>query len=390
MLIYNILISAILTVLFFIFIWNLYILRKKNPPHISDTDLPFVSVLVPARNEELNINSVLVSLLVQDYPNYEVIVLNDNSEDKTGEIIDSIKITYPKLKVINGKPLESGWTGKSFACNQLFIAAEPKSEWILFTDADTKHDKDSIRRSVTLALHRNADLLTLIPTMTMISFAEKLIMPMLMFTVCLLLPMYFIDKRGFYKYSIGIGPFMLFKKSAYKSIGGHESVKDALVEDVWLGKKIKEHNLKLVLEDGKDMLSVRMYRNFSGIWEGFSKNIFAGFEFSNLRLFAVNLMYVLLFFMPFVFLIIELFLHSGSEKVKYLLFYQVFLLFLTRIILSARFSLGFISSLLHPLGAISVPLIAVNSWRWIVSGKGAKWKGRVYNPKSDFKSNTKK
>src|SRR5260221_14656226 len=110
MLIYSIIISAILTVLFLIFLWNLYILRKKNPTHISEADLPFVSVLVPARNEEVNIKNILVSLLEQDYPNYEVIVLNDNSEDKTGEIITSVKNTSPKLKIINGKPLEGGWT----------------------------------------------------------------------------------------------------------------------------------------------------------------------------------------------------------------------------------------------------------------------------------------
>src|SRR5947207_11199769 len=99
MLIYHLLISAILSVLFFILLWNLYILRKKNPPKINDAGLPFVSVLVPARNEEVNIKNVLVSLLEQDYPRYEVIVLNDSSEDKTGEIIASLKNTYANLKI---------------------------------------------------------------------------------------------------------------------------------------------------------------------------------------------------------------------------------------------------------------------------------------------------
>src|SRR5204863_4982775 len=121
----------------------------------------------------------------------------------------------------------------------------------------------------TNAIATNADMLTLMPRLTMISFAEKLIMPMLMFTITLLLPFYFVDKKGFRKFSIGIGPFMLFKRSAYEKIGGHASVKNALVEDVWLARKIKENGLKLVAADGQKEVSVRMYRNFTDIWNGF-------------------------------------------------------------------------------------------------------------------------
>jgi chlorobactene glucosyltransferase len=366
--------------LFLILLWNLYILRRKKPPKVVDKLLPSVSVLIPARNEELNIYNILVSLLEQDYPAYEVIVLNDNSEDKTGEIISGLAQKYSKLKVLQGKPLEKGWTGKSFACTQLFEAS--KGEIIIFTDADTIHNKDSIRNSVELALFREADMLTLMPQFTMVSLAEKIMMPMLMFTANLLLPLYFVDKKGFTKFSIGVGPFMLFRRSAYKKIGGHGSVKNALVEDVWLAREIKQKRLKLVVEDGKEILSVRMYRNFREIWDGFSKNIFAGFKFSSFSLFSVNLMYFLLFFLPFLLLIIELLLPFGSKFNLFLLIFQVFLLYLARMLLAFRFRLGYVSVLLHPLGALSVPVIALNSWRWIVSGKGAKWKGRTYDPKA--------
>jgi len=383
MLIYNLLITAILLVLFLIFLSNLFILRKKNAAKIPDDELPFVTVLIPARNEERNIENILLSVLNQDYPNYEVIVLNDNSEDRTGEIIDSLKTSYPKLKSINGKQLESGWTGKCYACNQLYEAAG--GEWLLFTDADTTHYKNSIRDSVKLAVYRKADLLTLLPRLTMISVAEKIIMPMLMFTLMCLLPFYFVDKRGFNKYSLGIGPFMLFKKTAYEKIGGHASVKSALVEDVWLGRKIKENGLRLICEDGKDILSVRMYHSFGEIWNGFSKNIYAGFEFSTLSLFGVNLMYFVLFFLPFVLLIIDIFLPFGSKTILNLLLIQVILLYAARILLSIKFKLGFSSAILHPLGAIMVPIIGTNSWRWFRFGKGAKWKGRVYNPLADKK-----
>lgn len=382
MLIYNIIVTTVLFLLLLILIWNLSILRRKKYAAIADAKLPFVSVLIPARNEELNIANILNSLLTQDYPNYEVIVLNDHSEDNTGKIISEIKQKHPELVVLNGKPLPEGWTGKCYACTQLHEAS--KGEYILFTDADTTHKPQSLRKSITLALNKQADMLTLFPEMTMVSLAEKIIMPMLWFTIMLLLPFYFIDKKGFVKFSVGIGPFMMFKRSAYEKIGGHYSVKNAIVEDVWLARKIKENRMQLIVEDGFEMLSVRMYRNLGEIWRGFSKNIFAGFEFSSFSLFAVNLLYILLFFLPFMLLIIELSLYEirnyGANLVLILVVFQVFILYLARTLISIRFKLGILSTILHSLGALSVPVIALNSWRWIKLGKGASWKGRVYNP----------
>jgi chlorobactene glucosyltransferase len=382
MLIYNIIVTTVLFVLLLILIWNLTILRRKKYAAIADAKLPFVSVLIPARNEELNIANILNSLLKQDYPNYEVIVLNDHSEDKTGKIISEIKQKHPELVVLNGKPLPEGWTGKCYACTQLHEAS--KGEYILFTDADTTHKPQSLMKSITIALNKEADMLTLFPEMTMVSLAEKIIMPMLWFTIMLLLPFYFIDKKGFVKFSVGIGPFMMFKRSAYEKIGGHYSVKNAIVEDVWLARKIKENRMQLIVEDGFEMLSVRMYRNLNEIWSGFSKNIFAGFEFSSFSLFAVNLLYILLFFLPFMLLIIELSLYEirnyGANLALILVVFQIFILYLARTLISIRFKLGILSTILHPLGALSVPVIALNSWRWIKLGKGASWKGRVYNP----------
>lgn len=376
MLYYNLLITAVLFVLLLICIWNLYIIRRRNYP--LPASYPFVSVLVPARNEEHNIPNVLVSLLEQDYPNYEVIVLNDSSEDHTGEIISGLKTKYPQLISMNGKPLEPGWTGKCFACRQLY--EKSKGDYIIFTDADTVHKKNSILNSVITAQNTNADMLTLFPEMTMKSFAEKLMMPMLFFTIMLLLPLYFVDKKGFVKFSVGIGPFMMFRRSAYETIGTHETVRSAIVEDVWLGREIKRHGFKLVAADGFGILSVRMYRNFRDIWNGFSKNIFAGFQYSSLSLFSVMVMYLLLFFVPFILFAYLLSLPFASGNVLILTGLQVIILYIARFLLSARFRLGYLSSLLHPLGALSVPVISFNSWIWIKFRSGTKWKGRVYKP----------
>ena len=376
MLIYQAAITSVLFVLFLIVLWNLYLFRKKEIPKIPDSKLPLVSVLVPARNEEVNIENCITSLLEQDYPNFEVIVLNDSSEDGTGDILKSIQQKYPGLKVITGKPLIEGWTGKTYACKQL--AEEAKGEWLLFTDADTTHKKSSLKKAMYIALNRNADLLSLFPKNEMKTFSEKLMMPMLYFTSFVLLPHYFVDMKGFVKFGMAVGPFMLFKRSAYDKIGGHESVKFSILEDVNIAKKIKEAGLQLVVADSRSQCTVRMYRNFKEIWNGFSKNIFAGFNYSAPMLFTIDVLYLLLFFLPFLFLVLYLISGSIASPAAVLVTAQVIILYLIRILLSLKFRLGLISTLLHPLGALLVPVIAFNSWRWIASGEGAKWKGRVY------------
>lgn len=376
MLVYQGIITIILISLLFIVVWNIVVLRKTNITGLRDDELPFVSVLVPLRNEESNAEGCLRSLLSQEYQNYELIVLDDNSEDKTPDILEKLKKEYPSLIVLKGKTLPEGWTGKTYACKQL--ADHAKGEWLLFTDADTRHYPNSVKLAIETAISKEADLLTLFPKTIMKTLPEKIIMPMLFFTVFTLLPLYFVSKKGFTSFSMGMGPYMLFKRQAYDKIGGHGEVKQALVEDVWLARKIKERGLKLIIADGKEMAKIRMYGSFKEIWSGFSKNIFAGFDYSAPLLFTVILVFIALFFLPFVFWFVNLFYFSDFNEIILLLTVQVVVLYLIKILLAFRFNLGILSTVLHPVGAILIPVIAINSWRWIASGRGARWKNRTY------------
>ena len=177
-------ISLFLTGILFIVIWNLWVFRKRKYRLLSENELPFISVLIPARNEERSIKKCAESLLKQDYPRFEVLVLDDNSEDRTFEILKELESKYSNLRIIKGKPLEEGWTGKNFACHQLY--KESKGEYILFTDADTEHFEGSLRNSITRATDRKADLYSLIPVMTLKTFSERYIMPGIHFTSLLL------------------------------------------------------------------------------------------------------------------------------------------------------------------------------------------------------------
>ncbi|MFZ4591647.1 MAG: glycosyltransferase [Ignavibacteria bacterium] len=368
-------ISLFLTGILLIILWNMWVFRKRKYNIIPDAELPFVSVLIPARNEERSIRECVESLLVQDYKKFEVIVLNDNSEDSTGMILEELRNKYKELKVINGKPLPAGWSGKNFACHQLY--KESQGEYVLFTDADTVHFKDSILNSVTRAINRKADLYTLIPKMTLNSFAEKMIMPGIHFTSFTLLPYYLAETLKSPSFAMGVGPFLLFRREAYEAIGGHEALKNDLVEDVRLAKNIKRFGYKVVVNKGLDILSCRMYQSFKEIWEGFSKNIFPGMGYSSLTLFSVFFVYLILFFMPFAGAMVSLV--TGNEYLLYNFLYQVVLLIIMRVIINSSFKLGFISTLLHPAGVLIISMIGFNSWRWNKIGKGSLWKGRTYS-----------
>jgi len=369
----NIFLTLILITLLGIVIWNMYVFRNRKYEDLID--YPSVSVLVPARNEERNIRNCIVSLAEQNYTDFEIVVLDDNSEDNTLSILYELKEKYKNIKIVSGKSLPEGWAGKNFACHQLYL--ESKGKYLLFTDADTIHKKDSIKNAVTRAVTRSADLYTLIPEMTLKSFAEKSIMPALHFTTFTLLPYYMVESSPFSVFAMGVGPFMLFKREAYEKIGGHLAVKSDLVEDVRLSKNIKKNKLKVIVNKGIDVFSCRMYTNYSEIWNGFSKNIYPGMNYSTLTLFFVLFLYTTLFLSPFVIAILSFVFNSNIILFNSLI--QIGLILFMRIIINYNFKLGWISILTHPFSIIVISLIGMNSYRWNKFGNGSKWKGRTYS-----------
>ncbi len=375
---YQVCVLIILLVLFLIFLWNLYVIRERKIKKIDDIDLPFVSVLIPARNEEKNIEQCVISLLNQDYPNYEVIVLNDHSTDNTGSLLSLIKDKYPHLQIIIGAKLPDGWIGKSFACHQLSKSA--KGKWLLFTDADTVHEKNSIRIGVETAISRNADLLSIVPHQITITFFEKLIIPILHFVTFTMLPFYFLEKKGYAKFTIAVGQYMLFKRSSFDKIGGYETVKNKIVEDVEMGRLIKRNKLQLIVLNADSIVSCRMYRNFNEILEGFSKNIFAGVGFSTPLIIFILILYIILFVLPY-FYALYLIFAVGFTLISILAILQVAIILLVRMALCIKFKQSLLSAILHPFGIFMVIFISINSWRLVTFTSGPQWKGRTYKLK---------
>lgn len=349
-------------------------LRRVHPPRNG----PMVSVLLPARNEERNIGLVLSTLADQDYPNYEVIVLNDGSEDATGKIAEQWVGSNPRFRLIRGKPLPDGWVGKSYACHQL--SEEAKGDLLLFVDADTIHSRHCISSAVAELSSSGAGLLTVIPYQIMDTFWEKAFLPLLHFTTFCFLPMPLVRFTRLPKLAMANGQFMLFRRDVYRAAGGHEAVRTALVEDVWLSRLVKKHGFALAIRDGAGSVSCRMYHSFREIWEGFSKNLFAGFGYSVPILAAMMAFNTMTSILPFAALLGWL-IRGGSGSPPWLsvVLAQAAIIVAIRIVIAFRFRLDLWSSFAHPIAMTVLIGIAANSCRWVLAGGGARWKGRAYD-----------
>lgn len=374
-LIYQTLVLIFLGVLFTNLLWNLLTLRR-----ISKSDrpvqFPFVSILVPARNEERTIGRLLESLAKQTYPSYEILVLDDQSEDRTREIVESFASRDPRVRLLEGKPLPAGWRGKCYACHQL--AREAGGELLLFTDADTCHEPESVAGAVAHWENSGADLLTLATRLELLTFWEKLLLPLLPFAILTLAPPPGGLHRLFPRFAMANGQFLLFRRSAYEKIGGHEAVRDALVEDVWLARRLVRAGLRLVVRDGTGIVSVRMYQSFGEIWEGFSKNIFAGFEYV-LPALALGLIFSFAAFAaPYFLLLAGLLFGLDFFAWVALPLLQIAAVFLMRLLIRFRSREGLWPIFLHPLALLLFIGIALDSAYRILSRRGAVWKGRSY------------
>ncbi len=366
---------VILISLSFLFIINLInILFQKKIFNLKNeiTFKPFISVLIPVRNEEENIEQCVKSVLEQSYDNYELIVLNDNSTDKTDEILS--RISNPRFQYKTGKEKPEDWVGKNFACHQLYQSA--KGGYLLYIDADTKLEKNAISGIISFTEIYNPDLVSLMPKEEAVTFWEKITIPMLHFTVLTLLPMPLVEHTKKESLTMSNGQFMFFKKSFYEYIGGHESLKNKIVEDVWLGRKVKKSGGKLIFANGTDIISCRMYTSYNEIVEGFSKNIFPGLSFSFFGLVFVVLIYSSLYLLRFLLILIS-FIFSDNGLI-YINLINIIIPVLIRIIQSFKLKLSSGYSLLHFLSVIIILKLAIKSYKVYFRKEGAVWKNRIY------------
>lgn len=263
---------------------------RKHYPRMSGlrfkpdqlTDLPMLSILVPACNESSTVARAMASLLQLDYPNFEVIAVNDRSSDDTGEILDSLAAQDSRLKVIHLERLPEGWLGKNHA---LHVASQAAiGEWMLFTDADVVYRRDAMQVAVAYAKQKNLDHLVVCPHCEGHDFWEKLFMSYFLFMFLLRVRPWDVanpKSRSFY----GFGAFNMVKSDSYLTSGGHTVLPMEVADDYKLGKTLKRKGFRSGMLDGSDYLSIRWVFGLEGIWNGFTKNAYASFDFNLIRTF---------------------------------------------------------------------------------------------------------
>lgn len=242
---------------------------------------PFVSILVPARDEEANIQRCLESLMAQDYPNFEIIVANDRSTDRTEQIVRSLAERDSRVKLINITHLPEGWTGKTHALH--LASKQARGEWLVFTDADTQHSRTCLRRAMSYILRNNVDLFTTVARMENKTWWEKCLTPLLGICLMMWYPPPIVNSKRF---SLGFanGQFIVIRRTAYEQIGGHEAVRGELLEDIALGKRAKRHGFQLCLALAPDLYTTRMYSDFGRFFRGWSRILLNGLDKSPTRL----------------------------------------------------------------------------------------------------------
>jgi len=267
-------------------------LAKREQIPLSSTsypgppdDPPFVSVLIAAKDEEANIDKAVRSMLRQDYPNFELIVMNDRSTDRTAEILESIKASDStgRLKVIHVQQLREGWFGKNNAMREGI--EQSRGDWLCFGDADCEQTSErTLSMAVRHAIEKKVDFLSVLPRLETQSLWERIIQP-----ACGAVMVFWFNPKRVndpnHTAAYANGAFMLMTKRCYETIGGHDAVKTEVNEDMHMARLAKEKRQRLFVLQNDDLYTVRMYSRFAEIWKGWSRIFYGCFgTFRRLRI----------------------------------------------------------------------------------------------------------
>lgn len=329
---------------------------------------PLLSVIIPARNEERAIERTVRAMLAQDYPQIEVIVVNDRSTDSTGAILDRIASEDSRLIALHGEDPPAGWLGKPWAMHQGSLRA--RGELLLFVDADVRYAPAAISTAVQHLEAKRQDLTFLFPNFEMRGLWENALMPavpMSPFTF----PIWLGERWPLTWLAIGGGTGNLIRRTAYDRSGGHEALRHAVIDDVGLAQHVRRSGLHTGIARTEHLVSVRMYDGFGEIVNGFTKNVFTILGRSFVGAAVILFIFVAGSLVPYAMAV------TGNRTALAV----VALITLTRLIFFSAIGYPVWNALLlHPLTTIGWIWITLRS-TWVVGIRGQlPWRGRTYDP----------
>jgi chlorobactene glucosyltransferase len=348
---------------------------------VDPSRLPFLSVIVPARNEESNIERCLQALINQSYPDdkFKIIVVDDHSTDRTAFLVQRLMSKHPNIHLVQANELPQGWTGKNNACWKGITLAE--GPWYCFMDADVSAEPELLQTAVSFAEEKRIDMLSINPFQELISFSERLILPAVFISIASSINYGHVNDPSKPE-ALANGQFILFKRKVYEAIGGHHVVSNEVMEDIALARVVKAAGFRLYWIFGDALIRTRMYQNLKQIWEGFSKNLIQIMGKTSTINLTLNVMkFISLGWLPVVLPLLaiknlnESILNFWSCILSVLgtvLLFLFFWLTLKALKIPFRYVCSF------PIGfTFQVGLTFNSYWKY---NKGArKWKGRTYN-----------
>ena len=333
--------------------------------------LPRVSIIVPAKNEEGTIAGVLKNLLALDYPNFEVIAVDDRSDDMTGARMDEVAAveTSGRLKVVHIRSLPERWLGKTHA---MWMAGQQASgDWLLFTDADVFFRNDTLRRTLAYAEAEHADHLVVFPTLIMKTPGERM---MIAFFQTLFMfghrPWKVSDPKA--KDHMGVGAFNMIRRAAYEKVGTYQALRMEVLDDMKLGKVVKNAGLAQRNVFGDGLLSIHWASGALGVVNNFTKNFFAVMSFQGWRTVATAGALLFLNLMPFVGICFA----SGWSRAGYAL--AVLSMFAIYAGMSLRTKIAPYYFFLHPISTLLFNYALLQSMFVTLRDGGVTWRGTKY------------
>jgi glycosyltransferase involved in cell wall biosynthesis len=341
----------------------------KDFASAKDADCPRISLLFAARDEEEKLPAALATLAAVDYPHLEIVAVDDRSQDSTGRILDEFAGVHNRLRAVHVKTLPAGWLGKPHALQKAYENAT--GEWLLFTDADVRFAPDALRRAITLARQRNLDHLTLFGDVEMVGFWEKVLITFFALAFSVATDPYQASNPHSRAY-VGVGAFQLIKRCAYEACGTHRRLAVEVVDDMKLGKLVKQSGFRSCVGVAQDAVVVRWHAGLGNLIRGVTKNFFAGLGYRLSFVIVAILGMLLMNVAPFAGLIfghgwvrvlagiavgIALCFHAGVDRVM---------------------RVSPLYALTHPLGAMLFSYMLLRSTVVTLWHGGVTWRGTFY------------
>ncbi|MEK7781868.1 MAG: glycosyltransferase family 2 protein [Verrucomicrobiota bacterium] len=355
-----------------LFLLNLIFYRRISERLAAPRAGSAISVLIPARNEEGNIAATLKSVLANRGVEFEVVVLDDHSTDRTAEIVAEIAARDSCVRLELAPPLPPGWCGKPHACHVL--AQRARHDTLVLIDADVQLAPDGLQRMLGFLQTSGAALASGVPHQELGTFSERLLLPQIHFVLLGYLPLPMMRWTVRPAFSAGCGQLFVVRRDAYKAVGGHEPIRTTLHDGVKLPRLFRRHGFKTELFDATDVASCRMYRTNGEVWRGLGKNATEGLAAPG----TILPMSLLLFggqVLPFLLLIA---LSQMTIAGVAMTTAAVALAWLPRLIAVVRFRQPPGGALLHPIGVLALLAIQWFALARQLAGKPAVWKGRSY------------